>query len=165
MCLMAGRPQPISPQDATSASSSWPTAKPHFGLMLNVEMPKGLVVSIVDDDSSVSEGLQDLLNSMGLIADTFRCADDFLKSDRLNTTSCLIADVQMPGMSGLALHDHLMRAGRRVPTILTAFPRDADRAHAMRTGVHCCLPKPFSEEDLLACIRSTFASPAAGGGD
>jgi FixJ family two-component response regulator len=140
-----------------------PAAAAYLSIMLNVEMPKGLVVSIVDDDPSVCEGLHDLLNSMGLVAETFQCADDFLKSDRLDITSCLIADIQMPGMSGLALHDHLVRSGRPVATILiTAFPRDADRAHAMRTGVHCYLPKPFSEEALLDCIRSTIAPPAAG---
>jgi FixJ family two-component response regulator len=131
--------------------------------MSKLNIPKGLVVSIVDDDPSVCEGLQDLLNSMGLVAETFRGADEFLKSDRLETTSCLIADVQMPGMTGLELHDHLIKSGRSVATILiTAFPKDADKALAMRTGVYCYLPKPFSETDLLSCIRSTFASPEAG---
>jgi FixJ family two-component response regulator len=128
--------------------------------MLKFEMPEGLVVSIVDDDPSVCEGLQDLLNSMGVAAETFSRADDFLQSGRLDSTSCLIADVQMPGMTGLELYDHLIKSGRTVPTILiTAFPKDADRAQAKRTGVCCYLAKPFSETDLLSCIQSTVASP------
>jgi FixJ family two-component response regulator len=132
-------------------------------MMSKSDMPKGLVVSIVDDDASVCEGLQDLLNSMGLRAATFRSAEAFLKSDRLDATSCLIADVQMPGMSGIELYDHLVRSGRPVPTILiTAFPRDADRTQVKRAGVCCYLSKPFSETDLLACIRLTLGAPSAG---
>jgi FixJ family two-component response regulator len=95
-----------------------------------------------------------------LAAETFSRADDFLQSDRLDSTSCLIADVQMPGMTGLELYDHLIQSGRTVPTILiTAFPKDTDRAQALRTGVYCYLAKPFSETDLLSCIQSTVTSP------
>ena len=112
------------------------------------------MVSIVDDDPSVCEGLVDLLSSMGFIAESFPSADEFLKSGRPETTSCLIADVQMSGMSGLDLHDHLVQSGTIIPTILiTAFPKDADRGRALRTGVKCYLAKPFSESDLLACIQ------------
>jgi FixJ family two-component response regulator len=127
--------------------------------MSNLALPEGLVVSIVDDDVSVCEGLQDLLSSLGLMAETFPGADAFLQSDRLDQTACLIADVQMPGMTGLELYDHLVKSGRNVPTILiTAFPKDADRAHAMQTGVQCYLPKPFSEHDLLACVERTLVT-------
>jgi FixJ family two-component response regulator len=121
------------------------------------------MVSIVDDDPSVCEGLLDLLSSMGFQAEAFPGADDFLKSDRADRTSCLIADVQMPGMSGLDLHDHLVRAGKKVPTILiTAFPKDADRGRALRTGVACYLAKPFSEDDLVTCIQSALRPRGAG---
>jgi FixJ family two-component response regulator len=129
--------------------------------MLEVElkMPKELVVSIVDDDPSVSEGLMDLLSSMGFVAETFRRADEFLQSGRVDSTSCLIADVQMPGMSGIELHDQLVKSGKTVPTILiTAFPKEADRARVTRTGVRCYLSKPFSEQELLICIRSALGS-------
>ena len=113
------------------------------------------VVSIVDDDLSVCEGLMDLLGSMGFAAEAFQRPDEFLKSNLVNETSCLIADVQMPGMTGLELYDRLMRSGKTIPTILiTAFPKDADRAYALRAGVKCYLSKPFSEIDLLACIKS-----------
>jgi FixJ family two-component response regulator len=115
------------------------------------------VISIVDDDPSVREGTMDLLNSMGFIAETFQRADEFLESDRRRNTSCLIADVQLPGMTGLELYDHLVGAGQVVPTILiTAFPDDKDRARALRAGVSCYLAKPFSETELLACIQSAL---------
>jgi len=117
------------------------------------------MVSIVDDDPSVCEGLMDLLSSMGFAVEAFERADEFLKTDRPDTTSCLIADVQMPGMSGLELHEHLVRSGKIIPTILiTAFPKDADRGRALRTGVKCYLAKPFSESDLLTCIQSGLNS-------
>jgi FixJ family two-component response regulator len=126
-------------------------------------MPGIPMVSIVDDDPSVCEGLMDLLSSMGFAAEAFQRADDFLKSDHPDKTSCLIADVQMPGMSGLELHDRLVQSGKIIPTILiTAFPRAADRGRALRTGVRCYLSKPFSESDLLACIQSGLGSPGAG---
>ena len=120
-------------------------------------MPEKPVISIVDDDPSVREGTMDLLNSLGFIAETFQCADDFLKSSRLHGTSCLIADVQLPGMTGLELYDHLVGSGKILPTILiTAFPDDRDRVRALRAGVSCYLAKPFGENELLACIQSAL---------
>jgi FixJ family two-component response regulator len=113
------------------------------------------VVSIVDDDPSVREGIIDLLSSLDFIAEGFPRAEEFLKSNRLQTTSCLIADVQMPGMTGLELYDRLVGSGSAIPTILiTAFPNEADRARALRGGVCCYLTKPVNEVELLACIRS-----------
>jgi FixJ family two-component response regulator len=123
-------------------------------------MPKEFVFSIVDDDRSVSEGLMDLLSSMGFAAESFERADEFLRSGRVDNTSCLIADVQMPGMTGIELHDCLVKSGKAIPTILiTAFPKEADRIRVARTGVSCYLSKPFGEHDLLACIRSALGLP------
>jgi FixJ family two-component response regulator len=120
-------------------------------------MPKSPVISIVDDDPSVRDGTFDLLNSMGFIVETFQGADDFLQSSRSHSTSCLIADVQMPGMTGIDLYRHLVESGRVVPTILiTAFPDETDRARALRAGVICYLTKPFDENKLIACIRSAL---------
>lgn len=120
-------------------------------------MPNKSVISIVDDDQSVRESTMDLLNSIGFIAETFHNANDFLISGRLHNTSCLIADVQMAGMTGIELHRHLVESGVAVPTILiTAFPDEADRARALRAGVICYLIKPFDENALLACIRSAL---------
>jgi FixJ family two-component response regulator len=126
-------------------------------------MPGKIVISIVDDDVSVREGATDLLNSMGYAAETFACADDFLKSARLDDTSCLITDMRMPGMTGLELHDRLVASGRTIPTILvTAFPTETDRARALKAGVHCYLPKPFDERDLLSCLQSALNAHTRG---
>jgi FixJ family two-component response regulator len=115
------------------------------------------VISIVDDDQSVREGTMDLLNSIGFAAEAFERANDFLNSNRLNSTSCLIADVQMPGMTGLELHNRLVGSGNVIPTILiTAFPNDRDRVRALQNGVRWYLTKPFSENELLACIREAL---------
>ena len=115
------------------------------------------VISIVDDDSSVREDTMDLLNSMGFVAVAFERADEFLQFDRLYITSCLIADVKLPGTTGLELHEHLVGSGRAVPTILiTAFPGDKDRARALQAGVACYLTKPFNMNELLGCIRSAL---------
>ncbi len=120
-------------------------------------MPTKPVISIVDDDQSVLEGTMDLLNSMGFIAETFQRAEEFLKSEHIHNTCCLITDVQMPGMTGLELHIHLVRSGAVIPTILiTAYPDDTDRARALQAGVFCYLIKPFDESELLACIRSAL---------
>jgi FixJ family two-component response regulator len=133
------------------------------GKTLEVVMADGLVISIVDDDPSVCEGLIDLMNSMGFQAEAYRSADEFLGSDRVATTACLISDVQMPGMGGFELHDRLLKDGTPIPTILiTAFPKDADRARARRSGVRCYLSKPFSENDLLACLRASIAAQGPG---
>jgi FixJ family two-component response regulator len=122
-------------------------------------MPKKPVISIVDDDASVREGTMDLLNSMGFTAETFPLADEFLKSDRLHSTACLIADVQMPGMTGLELHSRLVGSGNIIPTILiTAFPDDGERVRALRAGVICYLTKPYKDDDLLLCVRSALES-------
>jgi FixJ family two-component response regulator len=126
-------------------------------------MPKTPVISIVDDDNSAREGTVDLLKAMGFVAEAFPCAEDFLNSKRLHSTSCLIADVRMPGMTGLDLYDRLIGLGNVIPTILiTAFPNDKDQARALRAGVSCYLSKPFSEDDLLACIRLVLGHREAG---
>jgi FixJ family two-component response regulator len=120
-------------------------------------MPKKPVISIVDDDSSVREGMADLLRSTGLSAEAFPSAADFLQSDRLHDTSCLIADVQLPGMTGLELYEQMVGAGNAVPTILiTAFPDDNDRARALRSGVFYYLTKPFDDSELLASIQRSL---------
>ena len=120
-------------------------------------MPKP-VISIVDDDASVRSGTMDLLTSLGYLAEEFADADEFLKAWRCHGTSCLIADVQLRGMSGLDLYDRLVASGRVVPTILiTAFPDAKDRARALRAGVSFYLTKPFEPDELLACIRAALA--------
>jgi FixJ family two-component response regulator len=135
-------------------------------MMSEAVAPKQTMISIVDDDASVRDGTTDLLNAMGFVTETFRDADDFLQANRLHGTSCLIADVHLPGMSGLDLCDHLVGCGNFVPTILiTAFPDEGDRLRAVRAGVYCYLAKPFNESELLACIRSALACRRADAGE
>lgn len=116
-------------------------------------MVKKAVISIVDDDESVREATMNLMKSLGLDSEAFQSAEDFLLSDRRHCTSCLIADVQMPGMTGLELHSHLMASGKPIPTVLiTAYADESTRASALRAGVICYLIKPFNEVDLMGCI-------------
>ena len=120
-------------------------------------MPRTAVIAIVDDDHSVREALASLVRSLGYAAMAFDCAEDLLKSKRRGGVSCLIADVQMPGMTGLDLYQQLSAAGKRIPTILiTAYPDDSARERALTAGVIGYLTKPFKEDDLLACVRSAL---------
>ena len=121
------------------------------------------VITIVDDDQSVRDGVVDLVRAMGFDAESFQRAEDFLNSTRVEATSCLITDMRMPGLTGLDLHDRLVASGRVIPTIvITAFPQEADRARALRAGVVCYLTKPFDEDELAACITSALHSSATG---
>jgi FixJ family two-component response regulator len=93
------------------------------------------------------------MKSLGYTAQTFASAEEFLNSCQVARTSCLIADVQMRGMTGLELHRHLVASGKTIPTILvTAYPDDTVRKRALEDGVVCYLSKPFDENDLFACI-------------
>jgi FixJ family two-component response regulator len=127
-------------------------------------LPRKAVIAIVDDDASVREALTSLIRSLGYAAVAFGRAEDLLKSRRRHSLSCVVADVQMPGMTGFELHNRLVASGKPIPTILvTAFPDDRARERALQSGVICYLTKPFSEDDLLACIRSALAPSAAAG--
>ena len=122
------------------------------------------VISIVDDDQSVREAMARLIKSHGYIVRTFDSGSSLLNSEQCSDADCLIADVQMPGMTGLELHDRLVAAGERVPTILiTAHPDEAVRLRALRGGVRCYLIKPIDEGDLLRCVRSAVAESEANG--
>jgi FixJ family two-component response regulator len=97
------------------------------------------------------------MQSLGYTAAAFPSAEDFLQSHQVPRTSCLIADVNMPGMSGLDLHRHLSASGNRIPTILiTAYPDESIRERALNAGVICYLTKPFEESDLLSCLHSSL---------
>jgi FixJ family two-component response regulator len=121
------------------------------------------MVSIVDDDQSVRDGLVDLIQAMGFDAETFERAEHFLQSEEIDCTRCLITDVRMDGMSGLELHDRLLKSGKQIPTIvITAFPKDRDRERALQAGVICYLAKPFDERKLVDCITSALDAGSAG---
>jgi FixJ family two-component response regulator len=119
-----------------------------------LRVPKRLLVAIVDDDESMRETTKDLLESAGFAAVAFASAALLLKSRRLQSIACLVADMSMPVMTGLELHQHLAGLNRAIPTILmTAYPDERVRARAIKSKVVCYLAKPFEADELLACIR------------
>ncbi|WP_205960446.1 response regulator transcription factor [Ramlibacter henchirensis] len=116
-------------------------------------MPQSALVAIVDDDPSIRDTTQDLLASAGLDAETFVSAQQLLDSGHLDRVACVVADMRMPGMSGLALHEHVAASGGSVSTILiTAYPDEATRRRALKAGVIAYLTKPFAGDELLDCI-------------
>ena len=118
-------------------------------------MSEAPLIAIVDDDVMICEATKDLVEAFGFNARTFTSAGEFLNSDCVSGTACLIADVQMPGMSGLQLHRKLIASGRRIPVIfITAFPDERLRKRALTAGAVCYLTKPFDGESLRSCIRS-----------
>jgi FixJ family two-component response regulator len=111
------------------------------------------MISIVDDDASMREATKELVRSLGYTATAFASAEDFLKSEQLSETACLISDVQMPGLSGIDLQRRLIANGHRMPIIfITAFPDERARARALGAGAVGFLTKPYREESLIECL-------------
>ena len=122
------------------------------------------LISIIDDDESMREAIKGLMRSLGYRVEAVASAQEFLSSRLVRRTSCVIADVQMPGMTGLELYQRLSTSGKRVPTILiTAYPDDGVRERALSASVVGYLSKPFEEDDLLACVRSALTDARSGG--
>ena len=104
------------------------------------------MISIVDDNNFVRESLRDLIESLGYEVATFESAERFLEAACLADTSCLITDLQMPGLSGLHLQSRLIAEGHCIPVIfITAFPDEKFRVRAMSAGAVGFLSKPFNE--------------------
>jgi len=115
------------------------------------------MIAVVDDDESVRSATVDLLLSLGFACEAFESAEAYLKSDARNRMSCLILDVGMPGLGGLELQQLLTDQGRPVPIIfITSFPSGRVRRQAIKGGAICYLPKPYSDDELLRCIRLAF---------
>lgn len=120
------------------------------------------LISIIDDDESCREAIAGLMNWLGFSVQTFASAVEFLASTGVVISSCIIADVQMPQMTGMELHKRLTELGFAIPTILiTAYPNEAARDRALADGVVCYLSKPFDNDALIECIRSAL-QPQAG---
>ena len=120
-------------------------------------MSKLPVVAIIDDDASVRATTDSLVRSLGYFVYTFASAEEFLLSNHLDDLSCVIADVQMPGMSGIELQAHLVTQGYRVPFIFfTAFPDERIRAQALRAGAICYLTKPFDGDSLVQGLQAAL---------
>ena len=114
-------------------------------------------VSVVDDDESVRESLPDLLGELGFESRSFASAEEFLASDAMQFTQCLILDIAMPGMSGPKLKKELNRRGFDIPTIfVTGQVDDGIRACLIRQGAIECLFKPFSVDDLHAALDAAL---------
>jgi len=113
-----------------------------------------LTVAVVDDDEAVRHALSNLLASLDLGVATFASAEAFLASPACRDAACLIADVQMPGMSGLDLQRHLSESGNRLPVILiTAFPQEHVRRQAEAEGAFGFFAKPFEGGLMIQCIE------------
>jgi FixJ family two-component response regulator len=124
------------------------------------------VISIIDDDASVRAATNNLLSSRGYIVHTFASAGDFLQSDRLQDSSCVVADVQMPAMSGLDLLTHIRTQGNKTPFIfITAFPDESVRARALKAGAIGFLAKPFAGPRLIDCIETALNRHRGGSGN
>src|SRR6202050_1700865 len=120
-----------------------------------IALSKLPLVAIIDDDAPVRATTDSLVRSLGYNVNTFASAEEFLRSNRLDDLSCVIADVQMPGMSGVELQAHLLTQGDQVPFIfVTAFPDEGVRAQARRAGAICYLTKPFDGDSLIRGLEA-----------
>jgi FixJ family two-component response regulator len=121
------------------------------------------LISVVDDDESIRRTTTLLIESFGFRAAAFASAEGFLKSGKLHDTSCLILDVQMPGMNGFELQSELATAGYRIPIIfVTAYDDKESRGRAMQAGAVAFLGKPFGDEQLLQTVRSALGHDSGG---
>jgi FixJ family two-component response regulator len=117
-------------------------------------VPKVPVISIIDDDASMRNATRRLIKSFGLNANVFASAEEFLESDCVRDTSCVIADMQMPGLNGAELQGQLIAQGANTPIIfVTAFPEDSLRRRVLDAGAVGFLSKPFEEERLISCLK------------
>ncbi|MFY9903834.1 MAG: response regulator [Terriglobales bacterium] len=131
----------------------------HSGLMESDQgcAPDLPLVSVVDDDESIRESLPDLVKQFGFAARTFSSAEEFLASDRVDQTRCLILDVSMPGMSGPDLQRELMRRRQAIPIIFITGDRDTTvRRRLIEQGAVECLFKPFSETALIEALNAAL---------
>jgi FixJ family two-component response regulator len=116
------------------------------------------IIAVIDDDVSVRVGIENLLSSLGYNVHAFPSAEEFLRSGLLYDVSCVIADVRMPGMSGIELLSLLITRDQRLPfIIITAFSEEAVRAEALNAGAVCVLTKPFDKATLVRCLDAALA--------
>jgi FixJ family two-component response regulator len=124
------------------------------------KVAEGARISIVDDDRSMREAIHTLIGSMGLTAEEFSSAEDFLDADRSHLFDCLILDIRMPGLSGLELQRRLIAEKRSVPIVfVTAHYGEEERTRAIEAGAVDFLTKPFTEQELLNAIAASLAIP------
>jgi FixJ family two-component response regulator len=113
-----------------------------------------LLISIIDDDEVVREATADLVVALGYSARTYASAEQFLGCGEVAETSCVITDLQMPGLDGLALQQRLLAKGHQMPIIfITAFPKDSACEKALKAGAVAFLTKPFEESSLINSLK------------
>jgi FixJ family two-component response regulator len=123
------------------------------------DLEKTKMIAIVDDDDLMRNALQGLLKAVGLQAQAFASAEEFLNSGQQHQTGCLISDIRMPGMSGLELQARLNAERCRIPIIfITAHGDEKMRMQALRAGAVEFMAKPFNDEALLAGVRAALES-------
>ena len=116
------------------------------------------LISVVDDDESIRRTTKLLIESFGYRAAVFESAENFLRSGQLHGTSCLVVDINMPGINGLQLQSQLTAKGCSIPIIfITAYGNEESRRQAMQAGAVAFLDKPFSDKQLLKYIRTAFS--------
>ena len=126
-------------------------------------MPERPLIAIVDDDKSIRNGTRDLLKAAGFSTAIFEDAESFLASASRATVACLVADMRMPGMTGLELYEALVTAGDPIPTVLiTGHPEELTQSRAREAGITCYLSKPFAPDDLLRCVCEALEKSKAG---
>ena len=115
------------------------------------------LISIIDDDESMRCAVKSLVTSLGLNARTFASAEEFLRSSQVEHTSCLITDLQMPGLNGVELQRMLLAQGHHIPIIfMTAFPEERMRTRAIEAGALGFLSKPFESQMLINLIEKAI---------
>ena len=131
--------------------------------MVAGKMAERPLVVIVDDDQSLRNATRDLLKAAGFSTATFEDAESFLGSASRASAACLVADMRMPGMTGLELYQALVASGERIPTvIITAHPEELTQSRARDAGITCYLSKPFAPDDLLECVGEALAKSQRG---
>ncbi|MVT71829.1 response regulator [Bradyrhizobium cajani] len=127
-----------------------------------MSMAKTPVIAIVDDDEGVRASLASLVRSLGYEAHAYKSGVDFLQEPPQDDPACMIADVQMPIITGDELQARLVASGRRFPIIfMTAFPSDTVRQRVMAAGAHCYLGKPSSGDEIIRCLEEALAGHAS----
>jgi FixJ family two-component response regulator len=115
------------------------------------------VIAIVDDDAGVRSSLASLVRSLGYEAHTYESGVDFLRQPPGDDPACMIADMQMPVVTGDELQARLVASGRRFPIIfMTAFPKESIRAQVMAAGAHCYLSKPSTGDEIVRCLEEAL---------
>jgi len=120
------------------------------------------VITIIDDDESVREATKSLVRSLGYKAAVFASAEEYLQSNWLDDSSCLITDLHMPGMSGADLQDRLIADGRQIPMIfMTAYYEEKVRDRVIDAGAYGFLRKPFNDESLIECLDKALIASSS----